>query len=273
MRVGPSNRQPTADEEQQLAERNLAAHRPFDLRPVPSSGRNDLDLDYARAQYVPNAVAEDVLGQNQRPLDQQLRSLRLFSGGNATWGGLLAIGTDPQGWLPGAYVQFLRIAGPEITDPILDQKTLSGRLDTILGTLDGILRLNLSVRTSVAGRSLESRNPDYPIDALQQLARNAVMHRNYEGTNAPVKIHWHSDRIEIMNPGSLYGRVNEGNFGEGETDYRNPLVAESMHHLGYAQRFGLGVPLARRSLKRNGNPEAEFRFSPTQVLVTLRPAS
>ncbi len=272
VRVGPSNRQATADEELRLAERNLTYHRPFDLRPAPDSRWSDLDLDYARTQYVPSAVAEEVLERNQRPLTQQLRSLRLATGEHATWGGILAVGVDPQAWLPGAYVQFLRIDGPEITDPIRDQKRLSGRLGDVLLALDTILRLNLSVLTDVAGSSLEVRQPDYPVTALEQLARNAVMHRSYEGTNAPVRIYWYSDRIEIMNPGSLYGKINPDTFGTGETDYRNPLVAEIMRHLGFAQRFGLGLPLARRALSENGNPAPEFRFSPTSVLVTLRPA-
>ena len=62
------------------------------------------------------------------------------------------------------------------------------------------------------------------------------------------------------------------NFGRGVTDYRNALVAEIMHHLGFGQRFGLGVPLAREALQDNGNPPAAFDFEPTQVAVTLRPA-
>ena len=62
------------------------------------------------------------------------------------------------------------------------------------------------------------------------------------------------------------------NFGTGVTDYRNSLVAEIMHHLGFGQRFGLGVPLADEALRENGNPAASFDFQPTQVAVTLRPA-
>ncbi len=99
------------------------------------------------------------------------------------------------------------------------------------------------------------------------------MHRSYEGTNAPVHVYWYSDRVEIRNPGGLYGQVTPQNFGDGAVDYRNPLAAEIMHHLGFAQRFGLGVPLARKELRQNGNPEPEFDFRPTQVAVTVRATS
>jgi len=85
-------------------------------------------------------------------------------------------------------------------------------------------------------------------------------------------VYWYADRVEIQSPGGLYGKVTPENFGSGATDYRNPLVAEIMHHLGFAQRFGLGVPLAREALAKNGNPEPQFDLQPTQVGVTVRAA-
>ena len=123
------------------------------------------------------------------------------------------------------------------------------------------------MRTDIVGARRERQRPDYPVDALRQLAYNAVMHRSYEGTNTPVRVYWYADRVEIASPGGLYGRMTPKNFGTGDTDYRNPLLAEIMHHLGFAQRFGLGVPLARRLLAENGNPEPEFHFEPARVVV------
>jgi ATP-dependent DNA helicase RecG len=98
------------------------------------------------------------------------------------------------------------------------------------------------------------------------------MHRVYESTNAPIRVYWYSDRIEIQNPGGLYGKVTPANIGTGATDYRNPLIAEIMHHLGFAQRFGMGIPIARKALAENGNPPPEFTFSPTHVAVIVKPA-
>ena len=141
-------------------------------------------------------------------------------------------------------MQFLRVDGLALGDPIKDQKVLTGRLEDVLRRLDDLLGVNVSVTTDVTAGQREIRRPDYPIVALQQLARNAVMHRSYEQTNAPVRVSWYSDRVEIQNPGGLYGRVTPENFRAGATDYRNPLVAEIMHHLGYAQRSrrsGTGV--------------------------------
>ncbi|WP_419947857.1 ATP-binding protein [Candidatus Palauibacter sp.] len=270
VRVGPTVRAASPEEEQRLSERQRAGDLPFDRRPALDASVDELDLEYLESHYLPQAVAQEVLDDNRRPLHQQLRSLRLLAGEAPTWGALLGVGKDPQGWIPGAYVQFLRIDGTEITDPIRSRKELTGRLEDVLRQLDELLKLNISLRTEVAASSLETRSPDYPLGALQQLVRNAVMHRRYDGTNAPVRVYWYSDRVEIQNPGGLYGQVTRENFGTGAVDYRNPLVAEIMHHLGFAQRFGFGIPLAKSELARNGNPEPDFDFQPTRVAVTVK---
>lgn len=274
VRVGPTVRQATPDEEQRLSERGPARDLPFDRRPSPSARLSDLDDRLIRERYLPRAVASEVLEENRRPFEMQLRSLRLL-GVRAplpVWGALLAFSHDPLDWLPGAFVQFLRIDGTVLTDPIRDQALITGRIAQVLRDLEHLLRLNTRIATQIAGVELEVRRPEYPEVALQQLVRNAAMHRDYE-SGAPIRVHWYRDRVEIISPGGLYGKVSEEHFGEGVTDYRNPLVTEIMTHLGFSQRFGVGIPMARRALEKNGNPPPDFAFSPVQVCATIRPAS
>ncbi len=271
VRVGPTVRAATPDEEQILSERRHGA-LPFDHRPVREASMRDLDLDYFKLRYLPTAIAQEVLAENRRSTADQLRSLRLLLDDKPTWGAILGLGTDPQRWISGAYVQFLRIAGTEITDPIRCQKILAGRLDDVLGGLDDLMRLNISTGADFADTAREIRSPDYPLAALRQLARNAIMHRSYEETNAPVHVYWYSDRVWIQSPGGAYGKVTPENFGGGAVDYRNPLVSEMMYHLGFAQRFGVGLHIAKTALRRNGNPEAEFDIRPSWVRVTVRAA-
>ncbi len=104
-------------------------------------------------------------------------------------------------------------------------------------------------------------------------ARDAVMHRTYENTNAPVRVYWFDDRIEITNPGGPFGTVTAENFGRpGFNDYRNPNLATVLKTLGFVQRFGFGIADARKALAENGNPPLEFQVEPTTVLATLRRA-
>ena len=113
----------------------------------------------------------------------------------------------------------------------------------------------------------------YPLPALQQLVRNAVMHRTYEASNMPVRVYWYDDRIEITSPGGPFVAVSIENFGQpGVADYRNPNLAEAMRVLGFVQRFGAGLAIARRELASNGNPPPEFVVQLSHVHVTVRAA-
>ena len=46
-----------------------------------------------------------------------------------------------------------------------------------------------------------------------------------------------------------------------------------MRVLGFVQRFGAGIPIARRELAENGNPPPEFIVRPTFVTATVRPSA
>jgi len=272
VRVGPRRAIASAEEERRLTEKRRAADLPFDQRPVQGVSLDDLDLESFRREYLPAAVAADVLAVNERLLVHQLASLHFVSpDGTPNAGALLVFGKDPASWVRGAYLQFARFDGEEITDPIRNQKEVAAPLSQMLRQLDEILEANISVAADVRSKATEVRHPDYPLVALQQLVRNAVLHRTYETTNAPVRVYWFSDRIEIHSPGGLYGQVNRSNFGSpGVTDYRNPLLAEAMKVLGFVQRFGMGIPLARRELEKNENPPLVLEPAESHVLVTVR---
>ena len=273
VRVGPRRAIATEEEERRLIEKRRAGNLPFDIQPITLATLEDLDFELFRTVYLPSVLANEILQQNQRSTEQQLTSMRFATvepQPKPTILGILVVGPDPRQFVPGAYIQFLRIEGKDLTDPIKDQKEIDGPLSDLLRRLDDLFQAHISVASDTTAQPVELRRPDYPIVALQQLARNAVMHRIYEGTNAPVRITWFSDRIEIQNPGGPFGQVNRQNFGQpGITDYRNPNLAEAMKNLGYVQRFGMGIPLARRELEKNSNPEPEFGIEDAHVLVTI----
>ncbi len=270
VRVGPTVRAANAGDEQRLAERRRTLDLPFDLRPANGATLNDIDVDHIRHRYLPRAVSAEVLADNQRPLKDQLRSLRLMSGDTPTNGAMLAFGREAQHWLPESWVQFVRFDGDDITDPPKDSQALTGRLEDILQALSKLVKLNLSTRLDITSGSREQRFPDYPVEALHQLAYNAVMHRSYEGTHSPSRLYWYSQRVEIESPGGLFGAVTAETLLKGATAYRNLLIAEIMANLGFAQRFGYGIPSAMRALQENGNPDPEFQVEDSRFRVIVR---
>lgn len=271
VRVGPRRAVATTEEERRLSEKRRSRDLPFDLRPVFSATISDLDVELFRRIYLPSSLHPDILNENERAVGHQLSSTRFTIESAPTVLGILVVGKDPRQFVPCAYIQFLRIDGDELTDSIRDSKEIVGSLQEMLRRLDDIFQAHISITSDITSQSAEIRQPDYPIVALRQLAYNAVLHRTYDATNAPVRITWFSDRIEIYSPGGPYGQVNKDNFGQpGITDYRNPYLAEAMKNLGYVQRFGLGIPLACKSLRENGNPQPEFSAEDAHVLVTIR---
>ncbi len=275
IRTGPRRGQASAQDERVLNEKRRYRDQSFDTHPVGGSSLDDLSRSYFESEYLPQAVARDVLEVNGRSYEERLASLGMIASVDdptPTVVGLLTLGKSPRTWVPAAYVQFLRIRGTEWGDPVADESEIDGNLDTMLRRLDDKLKATLAVSVDfTSGSTTEVRAAAYPLSALQQLVRNAVMHRTYEGTNAPVRIYWFDDRIEIANPGGPYGSVTQENFGRpGASDYRNPVLAGVLKNMGFVQRFGFGIAEARRSMAKNGNPPPEFQVEQTNVMATLR---
>jgi ATP-dependent DNA helicase RecG len=271
VRVGSTCTNASLADEIRLNEKRGARARPFDTRGVPDLRVKDLDLVRFEGEYLPAAVAPDVLAANNRTTEQRLTALRFLDlDGHPTTAAILMLGKTPQDVFPGAYIQVLRIDGKNLTDPIIDQKTITGTL------IDQVRELDLLVRTYNRTRAdlsspVRRDIPDYPEIALRQLIRNAIMHRSYEMTNAPVRIIWYNDRVEILSPGGPFGIVTPQNFGEPNiTDYRNPAIADAMNTLGIVERFGFGIAAARESCAANENPLPIFDARTTHVLATVR---
>lgn len=278
VRLSASTQQGNAENERTLNERRRSnANRSFDSEGVPTATIEELNLRYFDEVYLPTVISRDVLAANGRSMEEKLATTRMAIGVNPslpTVAGLLTMAYSPQDWLAGAYVQYVRYAGREQGGDIVDQAVLTGTLETVIRQTEEKLKALILTPTRVSGIELEQRMPDYPLDALQQLFRNAVMHRNYEGTNTPIRVYCFEDRIEIVNPGGPYGMVNNENFGQPHvTDYRNPTIAEVLRNLGFVQRFGFGIQNARTLLQRNGNPPPEFDTSAGLVAVTIRKAN
>lgn len=277
IRIGPRRGLASAQDERILNEKRRHRDRAFDTHPVAGCPLTELNRVIFENEYLPQAIAPDVLAANGRSYEQRLASLGMIASVDdqtPTVTGLLALGKSPRTWVPASYVQFLRISGTDWGDPVADEQEIDGTLDMILRRLDEKIRATLSVAVDFAsGTVREVRTSPYPLSALQQLTRNAVMHRSYENTNAPVRVYWFNDRIEISNPGGPYGSVTAENFGRpGVSDYRNPSIAAVLKTLGFVQRFGFGIAEARRSLAANGNPPLEFQIESTFVLATVRKA-
>ncbi len=274
IRIGPRRGIATAQDERILNEKRRYRDKPFDIHTIPSASLSDLNVAQFEFEYLTQAFSSDVLKANKRSTEEQLAATKMIATVQEplpTVLGILMIGKNPQDFLPGAYVQFLRLNGTDITGEIIDSQELRGTVPDILRRLDEKLSAHNRTAVDILSGPVEQRTSLYPMAAIQQIAGNAIMHRTYEGTNAPVRVYWYNDRIEIMSPGGLYGAVSADNIGLfGVADYRNPNMADAMKTLGFVQRFGYGISQARQLLEEAGHPELEFAFPENHVFVTVK---
>lgn len=274
IRTGPRRSIATLQDERILNEKRRYRDIPFDIQPLPSCNLSALSRILFEQEYLPNAFAPDIIAANERSYEQKLTTCRMIAfvdDPTPTILGVLVLGISPRDWVPGAYIQFIRFAGTKMDAPIQDEALVDGALGQVLRRIDEKIDAHNRSEVDITSADREIRTTPYPRAALQQLIRNAVMHRTYENTNMPVRVNWFDDRIEIINPGGPFGVVTRANFGSpGVTDYRNPNLADAMKVMGFVQRFGIGIQTARAEMRQNGNPDIEFQIEVMTVLATVR---
>ncbi len=282
VRVGPTTHKANETHLQTLNERRRHRDVPFDIHPVESASLGDLNLSFFREEYLPAMVDAETLRANNREITAQLDAAKMIvrdEGDDSvpTVLGLLILGRQTLDFLPGAYVQFLRINGDELGSDPVDEEKIFGTILEITRRLRDKLSAHNRVRVEYVNVPEEKRHWLYPETAMLQVAHNAIMHRRYEGTNAPIRVYWYNDRIEIDNPGGLHGAVQArmAEFPEAGCDYRNPNLAEAMKALNLVQKFGSGLILAKQALEKNGNPPMKWERKSLDVHFhcTLRASS
>ncbi len=259
IRTGPSKAVANETEERQLTEKRASSARTFDALPCFDSRLEDLNTLSFLQSYLPYAIDKETLQENNRPLKHKMASLRMFDLKNdrPTNVGVLTFGLDPRNYFNGCYIQYIRFGGTKMTDSVEAEKEFRGNLMAMLGEVDTFISNNIIQGRPMLVSALREKSVfNYPNRAIRELLMNAMMHRDYE-SNSPIRFYEFSDRIEIQNPGYLYGEANARNFPNINA-YRNPIVAEMMKNLGYVNRFNVGIKMAKDELSKNGNPEPTF---------------
>ena len=274
VRVGPRKSIATEAEEKLLTERRLSNIRTFDAMPCLGTTLEDLDITLFKKEYLFKAVAEDILQEVKRTIEEQMASLGLYDLRYQcpTNAAIVLFGNNPERFLHGAYIQYVRFKGLDRAGDIINEHKFSGNLCKVLPRIDVFVETSIAQKRPIPISVLREKTVSkYPYWATRELLMNAIMHRDYE-SNAPVAFYEYDDRIEIQNAGGLYGKVSANNFPN-VSDYRNPFIAEAMKVLGYVNRFSRGVYRVQKELEENGNGKASFDFSLITAFRVVEPIS
>ena len=103
---------------------------------------------------------------------------------------------------------------------------------------------------------------EYPLEALREAVANALIHRDYstQTENAYISVNMYDDRIEILNPGTLYGTNKLEKLGTATTmEARNSTIVRILEEKGSViENRHSGIPTMKREMKKYGLPEPEF---------------
>lgn len=158
-----------------------------------------------------------------------------------TIAGLIAIGDYPQQFFPRLNISFACYPGTKKSDVsvsgerLLDSATMVGPIPYMVE--DAIAAINRNTRTGAIIEGIYRKEvPDYPTVALREAIVNALMHRDYspQSLGTPVQVDLYIDRLEIINPGGLYGNVTVRTLGkDGITSSRNQHLANLLESTPY----------------------------------------
>lgn len=266
IRIGPRKAIATLAEENILSEKRMSSMQSFDMCPCKESSLEDLDLEAFSRLYLPKAIAEDILVDDNRNVKDKLASLRLYDKKSdcPTNAAILLFGKNTKYFLPGAYIQHVVFDGFDNAADILNQNDFSGSLISMLPRLEAFVETSvIQKRPSPVSVLQEKILVNYPQWAIRELLMNAVMHRDYR-SNTPTKFYQYKDRLEIVNPGGLYGNARPENFPD-VNDYRNPVIAEALKVMGYVNKFNRGIARVQKELVDNGNGLASFTVDKVTV--------
>ncbi|MEI8045835.1 MAG: RNA-binding domain-containing protein [Bacteroidota bacterium] len=274
IRVGARKGVANEAEEKILYEKRAANIKTFDAMPCTGANLDDLDIKLFKTDYLPKAFPEDILSEDKRDIKLKLQSLGFYDlrFDCPTYAGIVLFGINPEKFLAGCYVQYVRFAGEDRAGEIMNEHKFDGNLVRALHKMDTFVELSIAKEKPVPVSALrEMKVISYPYYATRELLMNAVMHRDYE-SNAPTRFYEFDSYIEIQNAGGLYGKARPENFPD-VNDYRNPVIAETMKVLGYVNRYNRGIVRVQKELAENGNGKAFFDLTLITAFKVVEPIS
>lgn len=94
---------------------------------------------------------------------------------------------------------------------------------------------------------------EYPVKAIREVIRNAVVHRQYFFLGKDIKIAIYDDMVEITSPGLVPPTINYDDMESRQSDARNKSIALTFKKLGIIDQWGNGLKLIADELKKYPN--------------------
>ena len=149
---------------------------------------------------------------------------------------------------PYAKVECARFKGT-ITGNFIDQKTIDTNVSIQAEQAYQFILRHISQSSTDYSGVYRNDRWEYPIIAIREVIRNAVIHRDYSLGGKDIKIAIFDDKIEITSPGKLMPSVDFSDMDSGQSDIRNKILAPVFKRLGIIEQWGNGLKLIAEELQ------------------------
>lgn len=273
-RVGDRDERMSAYEIYALQSYNDNIHE--DLRPIKLADFDDLNTSELKAYVEKIRVEKPNFAKNTDEKIYKLSGILDKESNKPTLASILVFGDYPQAYCPQLFVACSAFPGIEMGElgeagqRFDDNIKVEGTIEQMLAGTLAFLRRNMKTKVIIDADGKRTDLPEYPIRALREAVANALVHRDYSmhTENAYVQVYIFADRIEVLNPGTLYGQNRIEKLGtDTMMETRNPnivrLLEEKDPMLGgdsikTLENRHTGIPTMRSEMRKYGLPEPEF---------------
>ena len=144
---------------------------------------------------------------------------------------------------------------------IVDQHDYTGTILELIEEAQKYILKNIHIGMRLEGL-YRVDVPEISTSAMREAIINAFCHRDYRD-HEEVRVAIFKDRVEIRNPGSLFGGLTVEDLRKGGiSKRRNPLIADLLRRIHMVEGWGRGMPLILEQ-----EPEVRFR-EVAQIFIT-----
>lgn len=156
-----------------------------------------------------------------------------------------------------AKVECARFRG-KTSDEFIDQKSITTNVATQAEEAYNFVLRHINKGAKVEGVYTISRW-EYPIKAIREVIRNAVVHRDYSLVGKDIKVAIYDHLIEITSPGLLPPSIDYSQMESRQSDARNRTLAPVFKFMGIIDQWGNGLKLIFDELKEYPNIELRWK--------------
>ena len=262
--------------------RGLGGADVSDRQPVSGATVGDLDDEAI------SGVQDQIKRLHSRQLDGVTTKEEMLTrinatdnAGHVTLAGLLVLGKYPQQYYDQLFIDVVVHPGREkSTDPtgirFLDRRVCDGRMPLAIDDAVNAVVRNLRTTSVESGTGVVSE-PEIPVVVLREAIANAVIHRDYGevGRGTQIAVDVYPDRVEVSNPGGLWGGRTVDNLDERVSESRNTALKALMMRAideegrAIAESQGSGIRRMIAVLASRGMPHPEFKAQIGRFAVTI----